>query len=256
MCETKENMNYRRGIRVIATVVASFSVLFGAFFSTKLDVQAGTQIWIGDYYYLASALDESKVLDVSGGSSRDGANLQIYSKNGTDAQLFRIERSTNGYYKFINKGSRKAIDVAGAGTDRGTNVHMWKDNGTTAQQWSIYTAAGWSDYYVVIVNQNGMYLDVSGGSNQNGTNVQIWDGNGTASQVFKLIPYVQTTTEDVTLGEFNTVDEWEQEIKNAELSLVGYTNHGWSVNSGRAKNGKMITETQVLEYKEIPVTYD
>lgn len=243
-------------IGVIGAIIACISTLFGVFLYNKIDVKAETQVWIGDYYFLASALNESKVLDVSGGSTRDGANLQIYSKNGSDAQLFRIERSSNGFYKFINKGSGKAIDVAGAGSEKGTNVQIWQDNGTTAQQWAMYLANGWPDYYVVLINQNGMYLDVSGGNTQNGTNVQIWEGNGTASQVFKLIPYVQTTTEDVTLGDFNTVDEWEQEIKKAELSLVGYTSHGWNVCNGRAKNGKMITETQVLEYREIPVTYE
>ena len=57
--------------------------------------------YIGDYYYLVSALDESMVVDVSGGSKNDEANIQLYEKNGTDAQLFRIARSSDGYYGII-----------------------------------------------------------------------------------------------------------------------------------------------------------
>lgn len=147
--------------------------------------------YLGDWYYLESAVKNNMVVDVSGGSRCDGANIQIYQKNGSDAQLFKIVKSSNGYYSFINKGSNKAIDVRGGYTHRGANVNLWSKNGSGAQQWKLYTASGYPDTgYVTIMNRCGKYLDVNGGDSANGTNIQIWDRNNSKAQVFKMVPYV------------------------------------------------------------------
>ena len=211
--------------------------------------------YIGDYYYLVSALDESMVVDVSGGSKNDEANIQLYEKNGTDAQLFRIARSSDGYYEIINKGSNKAIDVSGGGSDDCTNVWQYHQNGTSAQQWMLYNAVGYSDGYISIMNRCGKYLDVSGGNKDNGANIQIYTYNGTAAQVFKMVPYVQTSTKTIALGSFSTPDEWATQMQIAEREAAGLPIFRTNISGETTNYGYLIMDKTILEYKTIPVTY-
>lgn len=214
-----------------------------------------TTISFKNYYFLESALDKNKVVDVSGGSRNDGANIQLWEKNGSDAQLFRIARNGTGYYALINKGSNKALDVYGAGTYAGANVNQWSLNGTSAQQWKIYNASGYKDGYVRFMNRCGKYLDVSGGNIKNGTNIQIWNKNRTKAQVFKLVPYVQTSYVTVTLGSFSSVDQWKKKMQYAEQRAVGFSRLGYNLSGNLTNYGKMIIGKQVLKYKTINVTY-
>lgn len=212
-------------------------------------------IYLGDYYYLESALNSNMVVDVSGGSKSNGANIQLWTKNGSDAQLFRIARNGDGYYTFINKGSNKAIDVYGAYTHSGANVNQWMQNSSSAQQWKLYNAQGYSDGYIRIMNRCGKYLDVSGAGTKDGTNIQIWDGNNTKAQVFKLVPYVQTTYKTITLGSFTTFEEWKKQMQYAEQKALGITHLTYDLNGNLINNGKMITGKKALQYKTISVTH-
>lgn len=210
---------------------------------------------LGDYYYLQSALNSKMVIDVSGGSRNNGANIQLWEKNGSNAQLFKIERNGNGYYTFINKGSNKAMDVYGAYTYSGANVGQWSQNGSNAQKWKLYNASGYPDGYIRIKNRCGKYLDVSGGGTRNGTNIQIWDKNNTKSQVFKLVPYVKTKYTTVALGSFSTIDQWKKEMQYAEQKAVGFPRLSYNLNGNLTNYGRMITGKTVLQYKTISVTH-
>lgn len=222
---------------------------------TPKQVHAYT-FYLGEYYYLQSALNSNKVVDVNGCSGRDGANIQLWDKNGSDAQLFRVEKNGNGYYTFINKGSNKAMDVYGAYTYSGANVNQWSQNRSSAQQWKIYTANGYSDGYVRIRNRCGKYLDVSGANTKNGTNIQIWDGNNSKAQVFRMVPYVQTEYVTLTLGSFSNLDEWAKQMQHAAQSAVGFSSLRYNLSGKLTNYGKMITGGTALQYKTISITYN
>lgn len=233
------------------------SLVMVMLFSTMpIGVQAYT-IHIGNYYYyIESALDSNMVVDVDNASRDDGANIHLWEKNGTDAQLFRIERSGDGYYALINKGSNKAIDVYNAENYCGANVNQWSQNGTSAQQWKLYNASGYPDGYVCIKNRCGKYLDVNNAETYNGNNIHIWDKNGTKAQVFKLVPYIQTTYKTITLGSFSTFDEWVEQMQRAEQKAVGFARLGYNLSGNLTNYGQMIIGKTVLESKIIPVTYN
>ena len=185
------------------------------------------------------------VVDVAGGSHRTGANIQIYQKNGSEAQLFKIIRNGNGYYSFVNKGSNKAIDVYGAYTHCGANVSLWSQNNSRAQQWKLYTAPGYPDTgYVKIMNRCGKYLDVNGGNSSNGTNVQIWDRNNSKAQVFKLIPYVNYKYYTATFNTSN-MQAYRKSIINMENSICNSA-HG----NGIIVSADVISRTNV--YWNVP----
>lgn len=156
----------------------------------------GSQTIANGTYTISSAIDANKVLDIAGGSTSDGANLQIYSKNNTNAQKYQITYLGDGYYTLAVVSSGKVLDVAAAGKANGTNVQQYSSNGSSAQKWVIKSTG--DGYYNIIASANGKCLEVSGGNTANGTNIHIWEANGSYAQKFKLtIQGSQTISEGV-----------------------------------------------------------
>lgn len=238
-----------RTIKILVSVVLSLSCFT---YVSKIEAKALT-LELDDYYYIASALDTNQVLDVSNGSYNDGANIQLYQKNGTDAQLFRIVSATDGYYYIINKGSEKALDIEGGATNSGTNVQLYTQNGTQAQQWTFYMAYS-SEENVSIKARCGKFLDASGGNSINGTNIWIYDGNNTLAQAFKFIPYANTTYETVTLN-FNDLDSWKKEIDMVQRSITFGGKYFENPSGNTYYTGKIIKGMTVLSWKTIDVKY-
>ena len=89
------------------------------------------------YVTLKSALGDY-MIDIANGADEDGANVQLYSAYGGDAQQFQIlSTATNGVYTIVSKASKgtKALDCYGHGTTDGTNVVQWTLGGKPNQQW-------------------------------------------------------------------------------------------------------------------------
>ena len=135
-------------------------------------------------YTIQTALATNKVLDISGGSIDNGANVQIYTKNGTEAQNFVIKKLSNHEYIITSERSGKALDVAGGSSNAGANVWQYNKNNSYAQRWRFIDAG--NGYYYIVSNL-GTVLDVSNGNTADGTNVQTYILNKTNSQKWKLV---------------------------------------------------------------------
>lgn len=68
---------------------------------------------------ITSVANKKLVTDVTGASTANGARVQLYSSNNTNAQKYRFESIGNGTYKIINANSGKVLDVAGGSTANG-----------------------------------------------------------------------------------------------------------------------------------------
>lgn len=140
-------------------------------------------------YYIVSALADNKVVDIEGGSTADGANVQLYDFNATSAQIYVITGLSNGWFQIKNLDG-KVLDVSGAVRGSGVNVIQWSWN-SGANQWWRFISAG--DGYYFIQNNLGYYLDVSNGDTANGANIWVYQFNGTAAQKFRLVSTNGTT---------------------------------------------------------------
>jgi chitinase len=110
-----------------------------------------------------------KCVDVAAASSANGAKVQLYTCNGTNAQTWTTSSSTL-------QAMGKCLDVSAAGTANGTKVQLYTCNGTGAQAWQ-HTASG------QLVNPAaGRCLDATGPSSADGTQLQIWDCTGGSNQ--------------------------------------------------------------------------
>src|SRR5699024_244730 len=81
----------------IQLVLLSFLFLF--IFSIHSNASTGNPVNDGTYT-IVSALSDNKVLDIDHNNTSSGANLQLYEKNGTSAQLFYLKSICNNYYIF------------------------------------------------------------------------------------------------------------------------------------------------------------
>lgn len=136
----------------------------------------------GDYV-LHSAINSQMVMDVKSGSKSSGANIQIYTDNGTNAQNFYISRTSDGWYTIQNNHSKLYLDVAGGSSYAGANLQQYTGNGTDAQKFRFYDAG---DGKIVIQSKKGTVIDVYGGSSYAGANVQLYSYNGTGAQKWTL----------------------------------------------------------------------
>ncbi len=125
------------------------------------------------------------VLDVSGVSKNDGANVQIWGSTGNLNQQWKLVATDSGYYQLIAQHSGKALDVRYGGAQDGTNVWQYTLNNTGAQQWKPVDLG---NGFVKLVSRfdNGKVLDVDHARTANGTNVQLWTDNGSCAQQWKL----------------------------------------------------------------------
>lgn len=219
---------------------------------------------LGKVCIIRSAMSSNYVIDVYYRGTENGTNVQLYQANNTPAQTFIISKAGNGYYKIVNTHSNKAIDVSGGMAGDEVNVHIWEQNGTDAQLFK-FEDAGNGYYY--IKNKLGYYLDVYGAKCEDWTNIQTCRKNGGNNQKWLLTAINSGITPNngydatlshrtVTLGKFSTFDEWQQEMRRAEISVIGLNNYFMRDpmnGSIMAETGKVIVGIKVLSYEIIKV---
>ncbi|WP_050750182.1 Ig-like domain-containing protein [Bifidobacterium adolescentis] len=138
-------------------------------------------------YAVSTALKDGMVLDVADGSRKDGANVRLWSSNGTKAQQWTVSHDSKGYVTLRNVNSGKALDVKDGKAANGSNVHQYAPNSYRSQKW-VAVRSG-SVYKLVSALSPSMALDVKDGKAANGSNVQIYTANGYRSQqwTFKTV---------------------------------------------------------------------
>lgn len=134
------------------------------------------------------------VADVASASRSNGAALQLYTANGTDAQRFHVARRPDGFYTLTNVRSQKVLDVRGGKAASGTPVQQYTSNGTKAQRWTIgtvdggtYTVAsalGWLDVADTGGLENGFVLNAAKNGTTARTPLQIVSDTGQSGQRF------------------------------------------------------------------------
>ncbi|MDR1089181.1 MAG: RICIN domain-containing protein [Coriobacteriales bacterium] len=138
-------------------------------------------------YTISSALPGALALDIPGASDASGERLQLYTPNGTRAQMFDIRMQADGFYLIRSMVSGLALDVAGGSLMATAAIQQYRSNGTPAQRWAIRQNANGS---VQLISQvSGLALDVVGAQSVARTPLQQYYPNAQAAgQSFQLTP--------------------------------------------------------------------
>lgn len=139
----------------------------------------GNGTWV-----ISSAWDNQFVFDMNSGSTKNGTIVQIYKKNGTEAQSW-------GLYKINNL--RQDMDLMAS-----QNKNVIKDG----------------MYYINSSKNKGYVLDVNSGSKENFGNIQLYKYNGTVAQGWKVSHDNHGYVTFVNVGSNKAIDVYEGKAKN------------------------------------------
>lgn len=165
-------------------LICLFIIFNLAIFNFVYAVPKKEEIISDGIYYIQSALDDSKCLDVQCASQEENAKVQLYEKNQTDAQKFYIYRVDNDYYEIRAVCSGKL--VTSAGKKVGSVIVQRFHDDSEEQKWSILPLE--SGGVKFISKSSGLLLDVDGAKAENETKIQLWEDNDTKAQKFFLVP--------------------------------------------------------------------
>ena len=200
-------------------------------------------------YTIGNAGSATAVLDIAGCSSENGANAQLWKRNGSGAQRFRLTYDSRlGAYEIVCCGTGLALDVKSADFSSGANVQQYSRNGTAAQRWVI-EARGDGTYTIASAGDPSLALDVKWGSTSDGTNVRIFTANETSAQGWKLVP---SSTNSVPDGEYTIGNAGSA---TAVLDIAGCSSENganaqlWKRNGSGAQRFRLTYDSRLGAYE-------
>jgi hypothetical protein len=115
----------------------------------------------------------NKCIDVPSASFVDGARLQMWGCNNTNAQQWTFDGGA------LKSQNNKCVDVAGGSTANLAAIQLYTCNGTGAQQFVLNSAGD-------LVNpQSGRCVDIDGWNSNDGAKLILWDCVGGANQKWR-----------------------------------------------------------------------
>lgn len=92
------------------------------------------------YYRIFVGTSNTFVVDLKGGTSKNGQNIHVWTKNNSDAQKFYFKKQFNGTYKIYHISGR-LICLSGRSSKNGSNVHLWDDHDGPWVEWALIDPA-------------------------------------------------------------------------------------------------------------------
>jgi lipoprotein-anchoring transpeptidase ErfK/SrfK len=137
-------------------------------------------------YTLTSALSDKFALDIAAAGTANGLQLQLWSYHGGLAQLFKIERQSDGFYAIRPLGSGKVLDISGSDVVATTPILQWSSHGGDNQRWAIIDNGDGT--FGFIAKNSGLALDVANSRAVSGAQLLMYHYHNGNNQRFKLKP--------------------------------------------------------------------
>ena len=205
----------------------------------------GEQILSDGIYTIKSAINKDMVIEVAGGKTANGTNIQLYRSNATNAQKWYFKYINNGYYKITNLiNLSKSLDVSGGKTVDNTNVQIYDSNDTYAQQWIIKLTE--DGYYTISSNANNLNLTVENGQMLNKTNINMFHDEGSLSQKFKI-------EETQAVNKVIDVSDWQGNIDWNQVASSGI--YGVILRIGWLNTEDSMFSTYIKEVQRLKIPY-
>ena len=158
----------------------------GWYLSAVKDSEAAASFSSG-FYRIVPVADTNMAVDIAGASMDDGAKAQLYKYNGSGAQIFNLQTTSDGYVKFMNLNSGAVLSVANGSKKNGTLVRQWTNNDTYAVKWKIVpTGDGDGSVYLRFYDTN-YALHMPTARPTSGRQLNIYSLNYKSTEKFYLI---------------------------------------------------------------------
>ena len=191
------------------------TMVFGTYFASAMNEN--------DYYMIISKCSDQRVLDIQGGvngnGKESGRNLEIYNRNNTTNQRFKIEpaaKSGSKYYYFLRPmHSGLYLRANPAKNKKGESNVTQSRTFDRFAQWRMIQAG--NDYYYFENRGNGNYLDLYYCRTNLGNNVLSVPPNRCNAQKWRVVS-AGNTIEKKTIS--NGIYEIHSANSTSSLDLV------------------------------------
>ncbi|MEU8183182.1 ThuA domain-containing protein [Micromonospora sp. NPDC049044] len=145
----------------------------------------GTGTGLAGKTYTLTAQHSNKLMDVSGVSTADGAQITQWASTGGNNQKWQAVDAGNGalYLKAVHSG--KCVEVVGSSTAAGAFLQQATCNNGNQQKFTA-TATGTSGVYTVKSVLSGLCVDVNGASTADGARLLQWTCHSAANQQWRF----------------------------------------------------------------------
>ncbi|MGC5307500.1 ThuA domain-containing protein [Micromonospora zamorensis] len=135
--------------------------------------------------YTVTAQHSNKLMDVSGVSTADGAQITQWASTGGNNQRWQAVDAGSGavYLKAVHSG--KCVEVVGSSTAAGAFLQQATCNNGNQQKFTA-TATGTSGVYTVRNVLSGLCVDVNGAATTDGARLLQWTCHSAANQQWRF----------------------------------------------------------------------
>ncbi len=182
---TIRNLNSRMALSVSGPSAANgANICQGAM--NKSDSQLWKPVLVTGGVVWTSKIDPTFVLDMAANGKKAGTNTQLYARNNTAAQKFRMKQEgvdallRVSAFVVRNLSTGQVLDVTAASTKNGAAMQTYASNGTPAQKFRLKSNGG--GYSVVNTNSN-KALDIDTVSK---SKLQQWQTARSANQRWQV----------------------------------------------------------------------
>ncbi|MBQ8928018.1 MAG: RICIN domain-containing protein [Oscillospiraceae bacterium] len=188
---------------------------------------SGAQVYLGDTSLLSGVsysirnVNSDLVLDLEGGATQDGTNIQQWGKTGGAHQEWRITAVDDTYCKIASLADEGTVlSVAQSSADDGVNIELQTYTGADNQLWRL-VKNGISYGIVSKCSGDTAGLDVYEWSKANGGNVNQWNFWGGECQLWYLDPvHPAVNSGTYTIRNLGSGLYVHDELGNAEQSAT------------------------------------
>ena len=138
------------------------------------------------YYTFALNAAPENVIEVSGASTANKANIRIAANTGGRGQVFYVKSLGSGLYSIVNRHSGKAVTAASTTIANGTNIYQYDYSGSSAQKWYIKKDKSTGKYVISNSKASHIVLATQGSAKSAGANVQNIKFVGSAPQYWNI----------------------------------------------------------------------
>lgn len=143
----------------------------------------------GNNYKLVTFLNNSSVLDVTGGGTADGTKTLLWAAQvpPPNNQVWKVSAVGSGYYKLEPLHAlSKALEVAGGSAANYAQIQIATYAGTNGQKWKLRPELG-GGYELAPASAPSSRLDVKNASTANGAKIQLFQSNGNNAQKWRFV---------------------------------------------------------------------
>lgn len=136
-------------------------------------------------YVISPSFNGNKAVDICKSSRAKGAKIQLWDKNNTNTQKFKVSYDKDGYYTITSFYSGHRLAVPENSKKSGTQLCQNSLKNSLCDKWHILNLG--KEKYSIVSAYNGLNIDICRAENRNGTSVQCWSPNGTDAQKFNFV---------------------------------------------------------------------